>query len=253
MWTPGGTTVIVRRQNRALDPPVEAEQPLTGPFTNVQRVIVDQLDGNLRPDVFVFDSAAGSRVYTSNLGTPGTFARDNNLVGAGGDELILMAQIDGLQRADALFVNGNQVKLSVQTGSFQALGTITNAAASKGIAVGKFDGDQLVDLVVSTSSGLLLFRQVAATPGTFQMHGVISPLQSAAPMHVVDLNDDGRDDIVLANAAILQCAPAAAGMPGVFTQVEAINATNAQFIDVTGNGKPDLVRLDGTSVKVRVR
>jgi len=47
MWT--ATAVVVRRLNRALDPPVEAEQPLTGPFTNVTRVINEQLDGNCAP------------------------------------------------------------------------------------------------------------------------------------------------------------------------------------------------------------
>jgi hypothetical protein len=145
--------------------------------------------------------------------------------------------------------------LSLQTAAgFQPLSTITTSATSKGIAVGKFDGDALLDVVVSTSMGLVLFRQVAATPGTFQVHGVISPLQSAAPMLVTDINDDGRDDIILANAAILQCAPLASGGPGVFTQVEQLSASPpAKLLDVNGDTKPDLVRLEGTSVKVRLK
>ncbi len=250
MWTP--TTVTMRRLNRALDPPVEAEQPLTGPFTNVTRVFQEQLDGNLRPDVIVYDTAAGSRVYTSNLGVPGTFSRDNNLVGTGADELLVVRQIDGLQRADAVFVNGTMVNLSLHTSSFSNPVNIANGANSKGIAFGKFDGDALPDLVVSTSMGLVLFRQM--TPGMFTMHGMISPVQSATPMLVGDANDDGRDDIITPTAAILQCAPAVAGGAGVFTQVEPLSAGGpAKLVDVNGDTKPDLVRIDGTNIKVRLR
>jgi len=251
MWTAAG--VIIRLQNRTLNPPVEAEQPLTGPFTNVTRVIAEHLDGNLRPDVFVYDTAAGSRVYTSNIGTPGTFARDN-LVGTGADELILTKQIDDAQRDDAVFVNGTIVKISLQTTSFGNPVNAATGANSKGVAVGKFDGDALLDIVVSTSMGLVLFRQNAASPGTFQMSGMISPVQSATPMLVADVNDDGRDDIIVANAAILQCAPAATGGAGVFTQVEQLSAAGpAKFVDVNNDTKPDLVRLDGTSIKVRLK
>ena len=199
----------------------------------MKRVINEQLDGNLRADVLVYDAAAGSRVYTSN-GTPGTFSRNNNLVGTGADELVLIKQIDAAQRADALFTSGTDVKLSLQTnaGGFQALSTITSMASSKGVAVGQFDGDALLDIMVSTAQGLVLFRQVAAAPGTFQMQGVVSPLQSAAPMLVADINNDGRDDLILANTAILQCAPATSGGPGIFTQVETITA-DSTFEELT--------------------
>ena len=248
MWT--ATAVVERRLNRALDPPVEAEQPLTGPFTNVKKVIAEQLDGNARPDVFVYDADAGSRVYTSLIGTPGTFSRDN-LVGVGADELILTRQVDGMQRADAVFVNGNMVKLALQTNSFANPVNVATGANSKGIAMGKFDGDALPDLVVSTANGIVLFRQMS--PGQFTMHGVISPVQSPTPMLVGDANDDGRDDIITPTAVILQCAGTGTG-PGVFTQVEPLAVGSvAQLIDINGDTKPDLVRLDGTAVKVRLK
>lgn len=255
MWTKGGTAVVVRRLNRGLNPPVEAaEQPLSGPFTNVQRVLVGFLDGAFVPDLLVYDSAAGSRVYTSNVGTPGTFTRSNTLVGTGANELILLAQVDGAMREDALFVNGTNVELSLQTTSFGNPVNIATGANSKGVAVGKFDSDNLLDLVVSTSMGLVLYRQNPAAPGTFQMHGMISPVQSPTPMLVGDVNDDGRDDIIVANAAILQCPATAPGGPGVFTQVEQLSAAPpSALVDVTGDDKPDLVRIDGTTVKVRPR
>ncbi len=255
LWTDGGTAVIIRVQNRANNPPFNAEQPLTGPFTSVKNVVPEQLDGNLRTDLFVYDSAAGSRVYTQNAAS-GSFSRDNNLIGTGSDELLLTRQLDASQRADAVFLNGTNVKLSLQlnSGGFQALNTIATGAASRGIAVGNFDGDTLPDVVVSTSQGLVLFRNTPASPGTFMMSGVVSPLMSATPMKVADLNNDGRDDIVIANAVILQCAPATSGGPGVFTQVEALTAAPpVTFGDVTGDGKLDLLRLEGNALKVRVQ
>ena len=247
-WTP--TTVVAHIANRALDPPFDPPEPLVGTFTNVQRVVQEQLDGNARADVMVYDAAAGSKVYTSNaVGPAAAFSTNNNLVGVAADELLVIRQIDAAQRADAIFANGTTVKLSLQTtAGFQALNTV--AMGSRNIAVGRFDTDNQLDIVVSTPMGLVLYRQGA--PGLFNMHGVISPLVATAPMLVTDLNDDGRDDIVLTNVAILQCAPA--NNVGVFTQVEALDATRpAKFADVTGDGKADLVRLSGTTVKVRVR
>lgn len=245
------TGIVVRRQNRANNPPVNAEQPLGKDgvpytFTAIARVLTEFLDGNFRPDLFVYD-ATGSRAYTANVGTPGEFSRDLALVGTGGDELLFMKQIDGLQRSDAVFVSGTDVKVSMQTTVFGPLQTVATTN-SKGVAIGKFDTDNLPDLVVSTAQGLVLYRQTA--PGTFSMHGMISPVQSPTPMLVGDVNGDGRDDIITPTAAILQCAPVS--NVGVFTQVESITAARAKLVDVTADGKPDLVRLDGNAIKVRV-
>jgi hypothetical protein len=250
-FTSGGASVIARRQNRANDPPVEAEQPLMGPNANVTRVLAEELGGNGNTDLLVYDNS-GSRVFTASGLTAGDFIRSATTIAPVGDELVLLRQIDGQQRADAVFVNGSTVKLAVQSNAnvFTNPINIAVGANSKGIAFGRFDADTSLDLVVSTSNGLTLFRQLS--PGNFTMFGAISPVQSATPMLVGDVNEDGLDDILTPTAAILQCANA--GGVGIFTQVEplAVGST-AKLVDVNGDTKPDLVRLDGTNVKVRLQ
>jgi hypothetical protein len=250
MWTDGGGSVVVRLQDRVLDPPVRPEAALDGPLSNVETVINTFLDGALRPDLLVQDET-GSRPYLSNA--IGTFMRTTTLLGTGADKLVLAEELDKQGREDALFVNAGSLKLALQgNNGFAGLTTIGDGVTGLGVAVGQFDGDTLLDIVVSTSVGLVLYRQ--GMGGAFAMHGVISPLRSTTPMHVLDLNDDGLHDLVLPNAVILQCAPPSAGAPGVFTQVESISAAPpSRFDDITANGKPDLIRIDGTQLKVRVR
>jgi hypothetical protein len=250
-FTSGGASVVARRQNRLNNPPVEAEQPLMGPIANVTRVLAEELGGNGNMDVLVYDSS-GSRVFVASGLTAGDFIRSATTIASAADELVMVRNVDGQQRADAVFVNGSSVNLALQSNAsvFTNPVTIAIGANSKGIAFGKFDGDASLDLMVSTANGLVLHRQTS--PGMFTMHGAISPVQSPTPMLVADANDDGLDDIITPTAVILQGTPQ--GGVGVFTQVEplAVGPT-AKLVDVNGDTKPDLVRIDGTNVKVRLK
>ena len=252
MFTVGGTAVIARRQNRANDPPVEAEQPLMGPFTNVSHMFATELANLGGIDLLVYDDS-GSRIFAASGLTPGDFIRSVNVVAPVADEPLLVQQVNGTGLFDIVFLNGATVKVSLENaGIYGNPVNIATGANSKGIAFGKFDSDNLSDLVISTSMGLVLFRQNAASPGTFTMHGMISPVQSPVPMLVGDVNGDSLDDIITPTAAILQCAPPASGGAGTFTQVESLGtARPAKLVDITGDGKADLVRIDGASVKVR--
>jgi len=125
---------------------------------------------------------------------------------------------------------------------------IASGATGQGIGFGDFNGDTFPDLMVASNDGGHLYLQDAANPGTFtEQPGAIPGLTSTQPLLVADVNGDGTDDVITANKVVLQCPTTR-----VFTQIENINAkAPVVLVDVTNNGKPDLLRLEGTALKVR--
>lgn len=255
-WDVGGTSIAAIRQNSAVMPSTFlAEQPLTnGTFSGLQAALPGQLDGNLIADLLVKDGVE-ARPFTSLLGTPGTFSRGTNAIaGIGGtDTLVEVRQIDGMTREDAVFVGANgDVKLSLHTTQFGAAQVIATGARSRCIGLGRFDDGTSIDLIVGTAAGGVIYQQgagatFAAAPGTI-------PAINGDTMQVIDLNGDGKDDLVLATRIVYQCAPVRAGEPGAFTQVDPIDASTVVLAaDVTADGKPDLLRLIGNELKVRVQ
>ncbi len=262
------TSVVVRQQSEAGGAGnFLAEQALTGPFTNAKLASTPIIDpdvtlnnsfssrsvGNMGlngvADVAIHDDA-GNTPFLS-LGTAGTFQRGTS-VGAAGDELVLVAQIDKANDADLVLVDAaGNVKLALSNGSdgFQAPTIIATGAVGGGVAVGNFDGDTFLDLVVSTSQGGVIYLQNSASPGVFtQQTGAFTEILGA-PLMVGDVNKDGLDDVITPTAVVMQCPTTHA-----FTQKEPINATQpAILVDVTGNGKLDLLRLSGTDLVVRVQ
>ena len=254
-WDVGGTSIAAIRQNSAVNPSTYlAEQPLTnGTFSGLQVALPGQLDGNLVTDLLVKDGVE-ARPFTSLLGTPGTFARGANAIAGIGidDTLVEVSQIDGMSREDAVFVGANgDVKLSLNTTQFGPAAVIASGARNRCIGFGRFDEGTSLDLIVGTAAGGVIYRgagaMFTAVPGTI-------PAINGATMQVIDLNGDGKDDLVLETRIVYQCAPARAGEPGVFTQVDPIDASAVVLaVDVTNDGKPDLLRLTGTDLKVRVQ
>ncbi|MBS1123403.1 MAG: Repeat domain in Vibrio, Colwellia, Bradyrhizobium and Shewanella [Deltaproteobacteria bacterium] len=250
LWS--GDQVVARRQTPSPGAAGTflAAQPLSGPFTNVTNVLVEQFSGPSAVDLLIQDDV-DRRVYTQ-LNTAGTFSRENLTIGAVGDDLLLVQQINNALDADVALVDqAGNVKLSLNTsGGLQPVTTIATGATGHAAAFGKFDGDALLDLVIATSAGGVVFAQNPGAPGTFtQVPGTI-PGIIGNTLFVSDINQDGTDDVVVPGSVVLQCP----GTPGVFSQVESVNATApVLLVDLDGNGKPDLLRLEGTALKVRMQ
>jgi FG-GAP-like repeat len=252
LWS--GNSVVTRRQDNANPGTFLAAQPLSGPFTNVRNVAIGFFDnGNLLADLLVQDDAE-RRVYTQNAGVAGTFSRTTSTTGAAGDDLILAREIEGSFRDDALFVDQAgtaKIALSSSAGSLFPTTSIATGVSGHAAALGNFDGDSLPDLAIATPAGGVIFLQNAAAPGTFtQRPGTIAGVEGNA-LAVVDVNLDGTDDLVVPGSVVLQCPGAS---PGTFTQVESVSSVAPSvMVDINGNGKPDLLRLVGTDLVVRLQ
>lgn len=244
-WKTGGTSVVERQHDTVVRGNYLAEQPLPGPFTGIVTVKLGFLDGAFNPDLLVHD-ASERRVYTSNLGTLGTFAKEET-VGAAGDDLVLVTDLDALSNDDAAFVDqSGNVKVSLSSGSLGPTDTIATGARPLAVAFGKFDDGNSLDAIVGTANGGVIYTQ--DTVGTWtQAPGTIFGVTEA--MTVLDVNGDTTDDLVLGNGVLLQCPTT-----HVFTQFTPLAITSPYaFVDLTKDGKPDLVRVDGAMLKVRIQ
>ncbi len=245
------TSAVVRQQKENGPAGVfDAEQALAGPFTNANAVRTGELgNSSMVADVVIHDDA-GITPFLS-LGTAGTFSRGTT-VGADGDQLVAIAQIDKVDDADALLVDAaGNVKLALSNGSggFSAPATVATNATGLGVGIGDFDGDTLPDLIVATAAGGVVYLQDGGSPGTFVQQAETFPGITGDTVTVGDVNGDGLDDVVVPTAVVLQCPTTHA-----FTQVEPIDASApAVLADVTNNGKLDLLRLSGTDLIVRVQ
>ena len=243
------TSATMRRQTAA--GVFGAAQPLDGPFTGADAAIGGELGATLVPDV-VIGTGAGAIAFTSNLGTLGTFTKGDT-VGAAGDAVVFVGQIDKDNDEDLIFVDGSgNVKLALSDGtdgSFGPLAQIATGATGRGVGVGNFDDDNFLDLVVATAAGGEIYLQNSASPGVFtKQTGTFGGIQSTAPLLVGDLNGDTLDDVVTPTTVVLQCPTTR-----VFTQVESIDAARGLLGDVNGDSKLDLLRLSGTDLIVRLQ
>lgn len=254
-WQTDTGTIAGMRQDSTVGPPSDflIPQALPDTFTSIKGAASGFIDGALRPDLIVSD-ANSTRVYISSGLDPGAFISDGPIAGTGaGDVIVLLRDVDGNGDDDAVLVNQGTVKLARNSGGTFATATaIGTGALGRSIGFGKFTNDTVLDLMIGTSAGGKLFKQTS--PGTFEEVPGTIPEIGGTKMQVLDVNGDGTDDVVVDNRIILQCAGTSPGEVGKFTQVEGVfSGGPSVLIDVNKNGKPDLLRLEGTTLKVRLQ
>jgi hypothetical protein len=194
-------------------------------------------------------------VFTDNQITPGTFTREATTVGAAGDDLITLEDVNN-NKGDVTMVGGGVVKIALSdpnnAGGFLTPITLGSGVTGNAVAYGNFDGDLAPDLIVATAGGGVVFVQSESSRGTFtQQPGKVAGVVGSE-LQVIDVNGDGRPDVLTPTHLVLQCPPPAAF--GTFGDIIAINATApAALVDLNKDGKPDLLRVEGTALKVRLQ
>lgn len=248
--------VAIRQEGGVFQP----AQPLTGPFAGIRVAMRGHLNGGGLPDLIVKDSN-GARRFTANAGQLGTFSRDASPIPGidANDTLAAVQDIDQLEQDDVAVVRSpGDVRLAVSApGQIPPYGPpyiVARVGEARAAVFGNFNhpaSDDGLDLIIATPAGGKLYTnkagQFTAVPGAI-------PAITAGPIQVIDVNGDSHDDLVTPTGIVYQCPPEAATGPGAFTQFEALDTSGvSRVVDLTADGKPDLVRVTGSTLRVRIQ
>jgi hypothetical protein len=251
LWKVGGQSVILRRQDpQHLGAFLEA-QPLPASFMHVQQVKAGLLDdGNHVPDLIIQDDVE-LRVYTADLLFPGTFDKED-LIGMTGDRVIQLADFNNEGKDDIAFLTTDgkvEIAPQVMGTKFGPPAAIATAASSVAAGFGHFGSAATFDLIVATPAGGTMFHQTAlgALTTFASQDGAIAGVTGAL-LEVVDVDGDSRDDIIVGPGIIRQASA------GTFAPLAACPMKSSTlFRDLDKNGKPDLLRIVGSTLEVRVQ
>jgi hypothetical protein len=146
-----------------------------------------------------------------------------------------------------------EVALGNGDGTFQPHQSYSSGREPEGVAVGDFDSDGKVDLVVNSSNNQYLW--LGNGDGTFHL-GAIYPLIgfSDFSLYSADMNRDGKLDLVdagdLPNQIIVQPGNGDGTFASPFTYPVTGSYLDLAIGDVNGDGFPDVVAGDGLDVRV---
>lgn len=246
LWSAGTSSIVVRRQDVAKPGSFLDEQPLTEPFSHIRRVKQGFLSGNTIPSIIIQDDAE-LRVFSASLLNPGTFVKSAK-VGDNGDLLAAVDDFNDEGGDDVALVTGSGALMmsAERNGTFGTPGMIASGAVADGVAFGRFDRDDALDVIVATQDGGVIYRQTA--PGvipTFTRVAGTVPGVTGPTLKVADVDGDGRDDLLLPTGILQQCDN------GTFSTLVPIPTSTSTLVrDLDKNGKPELLRIIGQTLEV---
>jgi len=236
----------------------------TGP-SPVGLVVADfNHDGHL--DIAVVDGCGTSCGFVSVLlgKGDGTFQVKTDYAVGQSPGALVAADLNGDGKIDIAVANlSNSISILIGNGdgTFQAAANYPSAGAPAFLAVSDLNGDKIPDLVVTHNdapwAATILFGN---GDGTFQPEQVI-PMQAGgsvatAPVQIVDLNADGKQDLVFSSVSQGGTLIFLGNGDGTFQGPTNFATGSYPFAfsvaDVNGDGKKDLVVADQESNHVMV-
>ena len=183
-------------------------------------------------------------------------------VGAWPAESVAIADVSGDGRRDVLVstsgdsTSGFELLVFVQQvdGSLllwdrQPTSQPHSSSSDMGVATGDLNGDGRQDVVVAGGAGAEVYIQSA---GTLHAEQVIAGTQGARQAEIADLDGDGDRDVAI-QAGQSGILVARRGGPWPFYTVTTVAATYEREIelgDVTGDGRVDIVGVEGNFMRV---
>lgn len=156
---------------------------------------------------------------------------------------LTVTQYGGGNRKALVFLNNGN-------GTFQTPALFSYGYANKSLAVVDINGDGKEDIVLSDWYRGSVFTILGNGDGTFQHQVEIHSIGTHAYfLNAVDVSGDGAIDLIVGNPGSSTISVILGNGNGTFkpkTDLAATAATGMVTTDITGDGKPDIVAINGS-------